>query len=637
MADTMRASVLTAPSTIEMQERPVPTPGPDEVLVQVGSVGVCGSDVHYYKHGRIADMVVEGPLVLGHEVGGTDRRRRRGRARRPRRAAGRARAAAAVPPLPAVQDRPPEPLPGHGVLRDPAVSTARSATTSRVPADFAHPVPDSLSDAAVGLLEPLSVGHLGQPQGRYDRRVAGSSSPAADRSARWPAWPRAPWAPPRSSSPTPSSHGAGGSPSSPAPAPSTRRDAGFDPATVEADIFLECSGPTLALLDGIKAVRPGGTIVLVGNGEDEVTLPIRQIQNREVVLTGIFRYVDTWPRAIGARGRQAGRPRRAGHRDLPARGGRGRAHQRRRPDEHEVRRRRERPAVSGPFGLDGRTALVTGANRGLGRAFAQALAEAGADVVVVGRHEDRNQQAATEIAESTGRRTTVVTGDVTQADDVRRIVADGRRGPRRHRRRSSTTPASATTGPRSRSPTRSSTRSSTSTSPGSGRCAGPSRRHMIERRRRLHRQRRLDLRRDREPAAVAAVVQRVEGGGAPADQVAGRRVGAVRHPGQRDRARLRQDRDGPGRRAAVPPAVDRGRPDAALRDAGGDRADRGLPGQRRVVVHDRVGARTTAATPSTSGAGRARAGTRLRNARGPGPPARTPASGTTRPPRSRHL
>jgi len=78
--------------------------------------------------------------------------------------------------------------------------------------------------------------------------------------------------------------------------------------------------------------------------------------------------------------------------------------------------------VSGPFGLDGRTALVTGANRGLGRAFAQALAEAGADVVVVGRHEDRNQQAATEIADSTGRRTTVVTGDVTQADDVRRIV-----------------------------------------------------------------------------------------------------------------------------------------------------------------------------------------------------------------------
>ncbi len=49
----------------------------------------------------------------------------------------------------------------------------------------------------------------------------------------------------------------------------------------------------------------GADVVLVGNGEDEVTLPIRQIQNREVVLTGIFRYVDTWPRAIGlAAGKQ---------------------------------------------------------------------------------------------------------------------------------------------------------------------------------------------------------------------------------------------------------------------------------------------------------------------------------------------
>ena len=75
-----------------------------------------------------------------------------------------------------------------------------------------------------------------------------------------------------------------------------------------------------------------------------------------------------------------------------------------------------------PFSLEGRTALVTGANQGLGRAFAQAMAAAGADVVVVGRHEDRNQDAATDIANRTGRRTTVGTGDVTDPEDVRRIV-----------------------------------------------------------------------------------------------------------------------------------------------------------------------------------------------------------------------
>ena len=78
--------------------------------------------------------------------------------------------------------------------------------------------------------------------------------------------------------------------------------------------------------------------------------------------------------------------------------------------------------MKNPFSLEGRTALVTGANRGLGRAFADAIADAGADVVVVGRHEDRNRAAATEIAERSGRRTTVATGDVCDWADVHRIV-----------------------------------------------------------------------------------------------------------------------------------------------------------------------------------------------------------------------
>ena len=49
---------------------PVPVPAADEVLIEVRSVGVCGSDTHYYDHGRIGDHVVTGPLVLGHESAG---------------------------------------------------------------------------------------------------------------------------------------------------------------------------------------------------------------------------------------------------------------------------------------------------------------------------------------------------------------------------------------------------------------------------------------------------------------------------------------------------------------------------------------------------------------------------------------
>lgn len=35
------------------------------------SVGICGSDVHYWQHGRIGDFVVKDPMVLGHEASGT--------------------------------------------------------------------------------------------------------------------------------------------------------------------------------------------------------------------------------------------------------------------------------------------------------------------------------------------------------------------------------------------------------------------------------------------------------------------------------------------------------------------------------------------------------------------------------------
>ena len=49
----------------------MPTPAPGDVLVRVSSVGVCGSDTHYYRHGRVGSFVVEAPLVLGHEAAGT--------------------------------------------------------------------------------------------------------------------------------------------------------------------------------------------------------------------------------------------------------------------------------------------------------------------------------------------------------------------------------------------------------------------------------------------------------------------------------------------------------------------------------------------------------------------------------------
>lgn len=71
--------------------------------------------------------------------------------------------------------------------------------------------------------------------------------------------------------------------------------------------------------------------------------------------------------------------------------------------------------------LEGRTALITGAGRNIGRAMARRLAEAGADVVVnVRQNKDEGEQTAEEVR-SFGRKATVVTGDVSQVEDVRAI------------------------------------------------------------------------------------------------------------------------------------------------------------------------------------------------------------------------
>jgi L-iditol 2-dehydrogenase len=63
----MRASRLHGIRDLRLEDLPPPTPGPGEVLLKVATVGVCGSDAHYYLHGRIGSQVVTGPIILGHE------------------------------------------------------------------------------------------------------------------------------------------------------------------------------------------------------------------------------------------------------------------------------------------------------------------------------------------------------------------------------------------------------------------------------------------------------------------------------------------------------------------------------------------------------------------------------------------
>jgi L-iditol 2-dehydrogenase len=293
---TMRASVLRGVGDVVVEERPVPEAGPGQVVVRVTSVGVCGSDVHYYEHGRIGQFVVESPLVLGHEAAGEVV------------ALGPGVASPAVGQRvslePGVPDLTCEQClagrynlcPNMRFFATPPIDGA-FAEYVVVHAAFAHPVPDTISDDAAALLEPLSVGIWACRKGRVSAgsRVlitgAGPIGLVSVQAAR--------------------AFGATDivvSDVNPARL-SLARDLGatevVDARTErvaalprQPGVLLECSGHPGATVEGIRALAPAGRAVLVGMGGDEQPLPLSVVQERELEVTGTFRYAGTWPTAI---------------------------------------------------------------------------------------------------------------------------------------------------------------------------------------------------------------------------------------------------------------------------------------------------------------------------------------------------
>ncbi len=66
----MRVTRLYGKLDLRLEEDSVPKPGAGEALIEVKAAGICGSDVHYFVDGRIGDVVVRDPVVLGHEFSG---------------------------------------------------------------------------------------------------------------------------------------------------------------------------------------------------------------------------------------------------------------------------------------------------------------------------------------------------------------------------------------------------------------------------------------------------------------------------------------------------------------------------------------------------------------------------------------
>src|ERR671913_1246996 len=151
------SAVLYAAGDLRIENRPEPKPADGEVIVEVAAVGICGSDVHYYDHGRIGDYIVVDPMIVGHESAGVivDVGP----------AVDRDRIGQLVAVEPGVPDRScPQCLAGRYNLcpqmRFFATPPIDGAFAEQVVVHqaFAHPVPDSIGDDAAALLEPLSVG-----------------------------------------------------------------------------------------------------------------------------------------------------------------------------------------------------------------------------------------------------------------------------------------------------------------------------------------------------------------------------------------------------------------------------------------------------------------------------------------------
>jgi len=268
-----------------------------QVLVEIRSVGVCGSDVHYYEHGRIGDFVVRSPLVLGHEASGV------------------------VIGLGSSASRH---QPGQRVALEPGVPcrACRECTTGRynlcrdikffatppvdgalaryvvIHEDFAFPLPDGVSDDAGALCEPLSVGI-------WACRKAGVTLGSRVAVAG---------AGPIGAAVTLVARAAGATEvivSDPVPARRARILEMGATATVDstvssleteardADQFIDCSGAPAAVADGIKCLRPAGVAVLVGMApSSELAFPVASMQRNEILVTGTFRYANTYPEAI---------------------------------------------------------------------------------------------------------------------------------------------------------------------------------------------------------------------------------------------------------------------------------------------------------------------------------------------------
>ncbi|MCP4165723.1 MAG: NAD(P)-dependent alcohol dehydrogenase [Chloroflexi bacterium] len=303
----MQALVLEQTNLLSLRDINIDEPlRPSDVKIAIHTVGICGSDIHYYTHGRIGPFIVEEPMVLGHEASGTvlevggdvtdleigDRVCMEPGIPDPNNKATRL---GMYNLDPAVRFWATPPI--HGVLRPTVVH----------PANFTFKVPDNVSLAEAAMVEPLAVGMHGAMKAQIkpgDVAVVIGAGPIGMVTALAAL--------------------AGGCSQiimTDVVQPKLDLAATLGPiipvnVAVQdltelvydltdgwgADIVFECSGSIQATAGVFEPLCPGGTVVLIGMPLESVPYDVVAAQVKEARVEHVFRYAHVYPRALALMG-----------------------------------------------------------------------------------------------------------------------------------------------------------------------------------------------------------------------------------------------------------------------------------------------------------------------------------------------
>jgi D-xylulose reductase len=300
----MKALFLDKTESLSLRDDPLYQPlGDNDVRIKIANVGICGSDIHYYRHGRIGGFVVDAPMVLGHEASGTVVET--GRAVKHLQAGDRVCMEPGIPgcgsrqTLQGLYNLDPEVRfwatpPVHGCLRESVVH----------PANLSFKLPGNVDFEEGALVEPLAIGVHSAKKARIvpgdtalvlgagtiglvtalAAAAAGCSHViVADSKQEKLDFVRA-------------HYDARFSTFNIAAGDLKARVFAENPQGV--DIVFEASGNPQAILSTTRFLVPGGKVVLIGMPQEPAPIDIVEAQCKEVEFITIFRYANVYDRAI---------------------------------------------------------------------------------------------------------------------------------------------------------------------------------------------------------------------------------------------------------------------------------------------------------------------------------------------------